>query len=160
MCKSVLTPRVKVQDLEHAFPIDPIPTIPKVNPVGSLAGTTPGAALQLPERALFSALVVFLNTARVKNIAMSAVASATASTVLQNQILSSAIQLTSNSLNPALADVIMRQSGTRADKRSLSNGSYGGVPMRMMNASMGPYFLMLAGSNSLVSFRFAASNTE
>ena len=111
----------------------PIPTIPSVRPVGSRPGTK-AALRHTPERALFSANDVFLKVANVRNMAISAVASATAFTVFVNHMFSRAIHSVSNSLKPALAEVMIRQSGTRAFRRSSSNGSYGGVPMRIMKA--------------------------
>jgi hypothetical protein len=53
---------------KRTFPIAPRPTIPKVKPVGSFAGLSPGVVLHLPALMLFSALVVFLNTANKRKI--------------------------------------------------------------------------------------------
>lgn len=89
-------------------------------------------------------------------MAMSAVASATAFRVLQNQMLLRVIQSTSNSLKPAEAEVMILHRGNSGARRSSSNGSYGGVPMRMMNASTGPDFAMSLGRSSWVSLRLAA----
>ncbi|KAI7180485.1 hypothetical protein KC360_g76 [Hortaea werneckii] len=74
-------------------------------------------------------MLVLRSTARVKKKAMSAIPSL-------------AIQSTSNSLKPALAEVMILHSGARWPSKSLSKGSYGGVPIRMMKASIGPCWLM------------------
>ena len=153
-CVSIV---VLVTPEQLTFPIAPIPTIPNVNPVGSRLGTRP--FFHPPSLAPFSALYISLNTARIRNIAISAVASATASMVLQNQMPSCVIQSTSNSLKPAEADVMILQCGTSGLRRSSSNGSYGGVPILMRKASMGPDSAIISGRRSFVSCRFVASRT-
>ncbi|KAI7150375.1 hypothetical protein KC344_g72 [Hortaea werneckii] len=84
-------------------------------------------------------MLVLRSTARVKKKAMSAIPSL-------------AIQSTSNSLKPALAEVMILHSGARWPSKSLSKGSYGGVPIRMMKASIGPCWLMSFGNNCFVCF--------
>lgn len=57
--------------------------MPRVRPDGSRAGISPGSERQRPARAQRSAALALRRTARISMTAMSAVASATPSTVLQ-----------------------------------------------------------------------------
>jgi len=65
----------------RTLPMAPIPIMPNFRPEGSLVGKNP--VRQLPVLAVFSALVVFLNTAKIRNMAMSAVGPDAAFRVLQ-----------------------------------------------------------------------------
>jgi hypothetical protein len=91
----------------HTFPIAPIPIMPNFKPLGSVHGTW--SFRHKPALADFSAREVSRMTARVRNIAISAVGSETEFRVLQNQMSFSVSQSIGNLSYPADADTIVLQ---------------------------------------------------
>lgn len=125
--------------------INAMPTTSKGRPEGSRAGTSPFALYQVPTLTLFSAAVVFRSVARVRNMAISAVASATASMVLQKIVALFASKFDGSSLKPELVEHASLESSGKDSNISSSNGSYGPASTQMIKASAGPLIVTCSG---------------
>ena len=125
--------------------INAMPTTSKGRPEGSRAGTSPFALYQVPTLTLFSAAVVFRSVARVRNMAISAVASATASMVLQKIVALFASKFDGSSLKPELVEHASLESNSKDSNISSSNGSYGPPSTQMIKASAGPLIVTCSG---------------